>query len=101
VAERGPGGARLAHARVAVLERVAHALGDVRDLRHQVIEERVAAALGLDHRELQRGVRVRQHRVDDRAQVIDVVPRDDAVAREVDPLARQVPQRAVRLVERL
>jgi hypothetical protein len=96
VGEARPGGAGRGQ---PVLDRVDHPRRGVAHPRRQRREQRRAAALGLDHRELQRDVGERPHRVDDAAQVVDVLQRDDAVDLEVDAPAGELRQRAVGLGE--
>ena len=73
----------------AVVDRVLHLRGHVGDTRDDVVEELLASALGLDHRELQRDVGEGEHRVDDAAQLVDVRARHHRVHREVEPAPRE------------
>jgi hypothetical protein len=64
-------------------------------------KRRVAAALGLDHRELEGRVGEGADRVDEAAQVGEVVAGDDAVDVEVEAAAARLREGAVGLVEGL
>ena len=99
VAEERTLGFGLANFRLAVVDRVHDLLGDELDPRHQVGEELVAPALGLDHRELDLDIGVREQRIDEPAQVLDVVARDHAVDREVEAATREVLDRLVGRIE--
>jgi hypothetical protein len=86
----------------AVGDRLGDAGGDVGDARHEVVEEAVAAALGLDHRELEgrvgEGARTASTTA---AQVGEVVAGDDAVDVEVEAAAAEVGEGGEGLVEGL
>jgi hypothetical protein len=66
-----------------------------------MIEQLVAAALGLDHRELDPDVGEGQQRVDEPTQVLDVVLGDHAIDREIEPASGQVAHRRKRGIERV
>jgi hypothetical protein len=83
----------------AVDDGVLHPLGHVGHPRHQVLEELLAAALGLHHRELHHHVRPGQERVDHAAQVQEVLARHHRVDREVEPPSGEVAHRRVGLLE--
>ena len=96
----GEGRARRQAARFhAVGDGVSHLLRDLGDARHQPVEELVAATLGLDHGELQGHVGIGQDGVHDPAQVVEVLARDHAIRREVEPATAEILQRAVGLLE--
>ena len=83
----------------AVLDRVLHPRGHERDGRNDLVEELVGAPLWLHHRKLRHDVGVRDHRVDDAAQVLRVLARHHRVDGEIEPAPGEVADGGVGLLE--